>query len=127
MTALTVEQKRVKIAEARGIKVETRWWADDAGGVMFTPDAAKERLRAWPLCFNTKIIPDYFGDLNACHEMKASLSDAELESYREELIDFVEKETGLQGYAAQLAAIDATPAQRAEAFGLALGLWEEGQ
>lgn len=64
--------------------------------------------------------PDYFGDLNACHEME-QIDILDADKYRSKL-EIV--------YGLATARYDferATAAQRAEAFGLTLGLWKEGE
>ena len=64
--------------------------------------------------------PDYFGDLNACHEMEKMLRKPMKGSDSDSIIgDRMHNYAELIGYA-----FDATAAQRAEAFGLTLGLWK---
>lgn len=69
--------------------------------------------------------PDYFNDLNACHEMEEILDGRQWDDYRLYKIPFVtghtrsrRKDLPWQGDP-----LHATAAQRAEAFGLTLKLW----
>jgi hypothetical protein len=61
-------------------------------------------------------IPDYLNDLNACHGMVKCLPKDEVSRYHHELYAIC---GGLSG------CIDATAAQRAEAFLKTIGKWEE--
>ena len=58
-------------------------------------------------------VPNYPGDLNACHEMEKALSTAQLQREYADILD-----DGNGGHFA-------TAAQRSEAFLRTLGLWEE--
>jgi hypothetical protein len=100
---MTQDQKRIKIAEACGWKTGYR------------------DLEAW------RPLPDYFSDLNATHKAEKVIVD--WVAYRINLSRVV----GI-GCAPDLDICDdiksflsATAAQRAEAFGLTLGLWKEGE
>ena len=67
--------------------------------------------------------PDYFNDLNACHEMEEVLTEGERLKYNDRLYDAALKhaaETGKWRY------LSLKASYRAEAFGLTLGLWKEG-
>ena len=72
-----------------------------------------------------KVIPDYFGDLNACHEMEEVIKeDSELwATYGCELGQTI---LGKRWWIVSAIA-HATAAQRAEAFGRTLGLWKKGE
>lgn len=119
---LTRNEKNEHIAKACGWKMSAHgWWSHDTlpdnGGAMDEP-------------------PDYFNDLNACHEMErvvliapfsgpendtASGSERlciQLESYEENLYN---------QYIGMGSRWHYTAAQRAEAFGLTLNLWKEGE
>lgn len=109
---MTQEEKRLKIAEACGwthIEAET-WTQGKPGGIYgYKPIRPKfDPCRRFH-------IPDYFGDLNACHEMEKQLTDDQWDKYCDRL-------GGSLRHCAS-----ATAAQRAEAFGLTLNLWEAGQ
>jgi hypothetical protein len=95
---LTEQEKRIKLAEAQGL---TGW----------------EEARC---------LPDYFSDLNAVHELEQQTWSKEW-NLRDDfcdhlalIIDPVHGYTGLKA----TAALQATAAQRAEALGLTLSLWE---
>ena len=108
---LTQKEKRGKIAEACGYKDchESASW-DDAIGTLHDVGGP-----------GYVILPDYFNDLNACHEMEKALpSPAHWISYA----SFLEKPAEHNGAGFLL---HVTAAQRAEAFGLAMGLWKEGE
>jgi hypothetical protein len=118
---MTQEQKRIKLAEAAGwkrIPAETVgaaaklfygdiWWRDAENNTIACADQ----------------LPDYFNDLNAVHELEKVLTDEQWPEYREELRTIV---IGGIRLVSQWCKTDlhATAAQRAEAFGLTLGLWE---
>ena len=96
---MTQEQKRIKIAEACGWK-------------------HIERLRTgWYGCHEQspfEELPDYFSDLNACHNMEKSLCS-------------IDHWIRFEKYLAELGTKfiwHATATQRAEAFGLTLKLWK---
>lgn len=111
---LTQEQKRIRIAEACGwgkSPQEKLWYALGCGDFADPMIAGFRDGHVAPL-------PDYFGDLNAIHEAENVLNDTQHSNYRGEL---------LKVCLSLADALCATAAQRAEAFGLALGLWEEGE
>lgn len=101
MTTLTQEQKRIKIAEACGIKVEPC-------------TCSKE---PWRDAESKKHLPDYFNDLNACHEMEKAIPTDKRQDYFIKLIAL--DATTHAGWDCA----HATATQRAESFGLALNLW----
>lgn len=133
---LTQEQKRIKIGEVCGVKPELVCWTaykddGDGGSCCMSADTKQEvenwlaRLPegSWAKDYQPKALyryPDYFHDLNACHEMENHLGDRAVE-YREKLSDF------LGDYVRLGWAIHAKPELRAEAFGLTLNLWKEGE
>jgi hypothetical protein len=61
-------------------------------------------------------LPDYFDDLNAAHEMEEAIPSYMVGLYEKLLSDVSE------GFIWR-----ATAAQRAEAFGIVMGLWKEGE
>lgn len=69
-------------------------------------------------------VPDYLNDLNAMHEAEKVLTDEQWPQYRDELRTVVLGGIRLISQWCK-ADIHATAAQRAEAFGLTLGLWTE--
>jgi hypothetical protein len=109
---MTQEEKRIKLAEAGGWK---RIAADNVGsaaklfyGDVWWRDAENNTIAS------AEQLPDYFNDLNAVHEFIVAQSCEFLIRYRNTLADFC----GSQHYH------NATAAQRAEAIGLTLELWE---
>lgn len=121
---ITQERKRIKIAEACGLEViyEPRGPIDTRPSpyrlkrkVYYTPEAAAQRRKSWPRSMAVRVVPDYLNDLNAMHEAERVLDieDGQWIIYSEHL----ERMTDDCGF-------HATAAQRAEAFGLTLGLWE---
>ena len=97
---MTPEAQRVAIAESCGWKI---------GPPLTNPEGTVinwHYSEAWRL-------PDYLNDLNAMHEAEKSLTPEQRSDYHSLLLS--------SGY---MAAIDATAAQRAEAFLRALGQWQ---
>jgi len=68
-------------------------------------------------------LPDYFNDLNACHQMEKKLSDNQWVTYMDNLCAANGRQCGLPKNTCRRAVIHATAAQRAEAFGKTLNLW----
>ena len=121
---MNIDQKRIKIAEACGWRQ-----IDNADG-----DLAEHHLtRTWTQWLGPKDQedidpPDYFNDLNACHEMEKGLSvqyDGTQDGCRcYRYIRTLHEVCG--GVPNCFSHHCATSTQRAEAFGLTLGLWKEG-
>lgn len=105
---LKQEEKRIKIAKACGWRLESFAKRGSDGGIH-----AK-----FPVYYFTHQLPDYFNDLNACHELEMSMTEEQRTEFREILSDMYEDECRLG------LAFHATAAHRAEAFGLTLKLWE---
>lgn len=108
-TELTQEQKRIKIAEACG-------WKRGIEGFYFKEGC----IAADGLSLHTEDeLPDYFNDLNAMHEAEKILHRDQCEQYDNAL-----HEQSSEGeWLSSSWAWNASEAQRAEAFGKALGLW----
>lgn len=93
---LTQEEKRIRIAEARGIS-------------SYLHD-----------------LPNYFSDLNACHEMFGAIAPELRQKYWWRLCEV----TGSDCYQPEIEpwkVFDANAAERAEAFGLTLNLWNPSE
>lgn len=113
-TELTQEQKRIKIAEACGWKDchRSEHWMKTIG----TLDEVDGD--------NYKELPDYFNDLNACHEMEKVLTRFQLLNYYNTFLFTI-----VCGHKESHCALDfakvcsSTAEQRAEAFGKTLDLW----
>ena len=98
------DEMRVAIAEACG-------WKPSAFGKC---DMAGNPFPGWDTP------PDYFHDLNAMHEAVTSLSEAEQVEWAGYLYDVARA----NHHDKDVAMAQATAAQRAEAFGKTLNLWE---
>ena len=107
------ELQRIAIAEACG-------WRCTA--------AFKEAFACWVrpdgMDHQTEWLPDYLNDLNAMHEAEKTLSRGE--GYHQEG-GFGLYGTALEEVCDEQHPIDATAAQRAEAFLRTVGKWEEGK
>ena len=68
-------------------------------------------------------VPDYCGDLNACAEMEATLSEEECQKYQALLDDSIREEE--LDYPAACYWFHATAPQRCEAFLRTKGLWRD--
>ena len=106
---MTLELKRILIAEACGY--EERGGGPE--GIYYTRDDRDGE-------FLFKELPDYFNDLNAMYEAEKVLTDMQYSLYCGLLDEAGYDDRGL-GYPNR--SRSATAAQRAEAFGRALGLW----
>lgn len=120
---LTQEQKRIKIAEACGWKLENiNDYLDSPSDTELIGSLGRN---IWG------IVPDYFNDLNACHEMEKVLPrETKYSPFREYLtrlngLSCSSRCSGDQGICGDTTC--ATAAQRAEAFGLTLNLWSPDQ
>lgn len=119
---MTQEEKQLKIAEALGWK---NCHTPGLKGLIVgkAPEAWASAHRACHYEIEPKgiwhEIPDYFTDLNACHEMESILTDDEYSKYGWTILG--------DGKIECRDFLGAKAAQRAEAFGLTLGLWEEGE
>lgn len=104
---MTQEQKRIRIAEACG-------WKQCPTAMLhgFSPAGAWRQSSK----HGVTSLPDYFNDLNACHEAEKTLTQFERSIYRDLLPSSFPGEPSAYWHA--------TAAQRAEAFGRAKGLWE---
>ena len=65
------------------------------------------------------LIPDYLNDLNAMHEAEKTLTDKAHEEFRLNLYEVLGDDSRL--------IVSSTAAQRAEAFLLTIGKWEEAK
>jgi hypothetical protein len=102
---MTQEQKRIKIAQALNWTGVMETYADGLMG--FAPFNSEHDDNQW------LAVPDYFYDINATQEFKHVLEQRGL------YWQFIEKLNQLVESPAF-----STAAQRAEAFGLTLGLWK---
>jgi len=112
---MTLEEKRIKIAEAMG------WHHIHYDG----PDLIVGHPRSQKAPDIGPIpVPDYFNDLNACHEMLMAMPYEKEALYMHCLTyKIMMKDEGVSEFDKHMA----TPPQRAEAFGICLGLWKEGE
>ena len=117
------QEKRIKIAEARGyVLFENIVKGDPDKRQWFPPNKSTSQDSNDLTC-----LPDYFRDLNACREMVTGLTNEQRFDYVYALND----ELGLVplGSPASFREVvlfeflNATAAQRCEAFGRTLNLW----
>ena len=98
---MSPDSQRIAIAEACGIVSKDKW-----GSLYKTPRGI------------LRDCPDYPTDLNAMHEAEKVLTLPERRKYRKTLLGHCEPAS---------IAIHATAAQRAEAFLLTIGKWEDAK
>jgi hypothetical protein len=121
---MTNEEKRIKIAEALG------WKPDDDGAGINTWEASyvgHKLYGAKPSFHLGKVVsyqvdclvPDYFNDLNACHEMEKALASDHMRDRMSDMLLLVSND--------EFPMWHASASERAEAFGLTLSLWKEGE
>ena len=135
MSKLTQEEKRIRLAKAEGWTCPHGWdgaWphrldlstvANVAVMHGVPPGQTQEVHGKWPnIHDNLKPVPDYFGDLNACHEAEKMLRMTQRFTYRKLLC-----KAQAENQYPDIHAVSATATQRAEALGQALGLWKEGE
>lgn len=104
---MNTEQKRIKIVEACGWR-----YLDSRPG--YPRGIAKDGV--------THELPDYFNDLNAMHEAEKVLTEKGVNTWWA-YVDHLNRNNPTPfGHET---AVHATAAQRAEAFGLTLNLWEK--
>jgi hypothetical protein len=99
---MTQEEKQIKLAEAAGWIEISDWKAAGING--------KHPTEPW-----VEVIPDYFNDLNAVHQLEkviGPIKGIELCWHLNEM-----------GISGEWEILTATAAQRAEALGLTLNLW----
>ena len=107
---MTRQEKRIRIAIVYG-------WSG------FNPDnipnciqyTAKGPSGKWGM------IPDYFNDLNAMHEVLSVLTDMQWHDYEHRLRDICDGMSSVEGAGREL--LHSTASQQAEAFGKTLNLW----
>jgi hypothetical protein len=117
---MTPDEQRIAIAKICGwtdIRPLQRLYAGDQdlwGTKLIGGDKHRNRL------------PDYLGDLNACHEMEKMLTYEQAEIFEDELCDVAKSANDvLENPTPWRFVFHATAAQRAEAFLRTLGLWTE--
>jgi len=127
---MTQEQKRILLAEAGGLKVidvpfipsQTK-----AEGCVFTDAARTQWRKCYPNSCGVYEVPDYYNDLNAVHELELKIfQDSSIQlDYSRSLIRIIKNSSPLgKHFFSDFDLMTATAAQRAEALGLTLGLWE---
>lgn len=118
---MTQEEKRIKLAEADNYK----------------RDEVSDCWRKGDFCFfledplHLRQLPDYFNDLNAVHEFWKLVIYPDLTlmlSFERTLLGITKTEASdpSRAYFPSLLT-NATAAQRAEALGITLGLWKDGE
>jgi hypothetical protein len=122
---MTQEQKRIKLAEACGLKVIDVPFIPSQtkpAGCVFTDAARTAWRKCYPNSCGVRGIPDYFNDLNAVHELEKVLTEKGVNTWWKYADHINRLNPTLFG---RETAIHATAAQRCEAIGLTLGLWEQ--
>jgi hypothetical protein len=119
--SFTREQKRIKIAEACGWKGIVPQFA--IGYAPWRPKSYSEACMGDLDSIPQDPIPDYCNDLNAMHEAEKLLKSEQHFTFQVELARVINTTT----YPLNFALLHATAAQRAEAFGLTLNLWNPGE
>lgn len=138
---LTQDEKRAKIAEACGWRGISEQFL--VGYAPWRPAPYEQRVRECPADDLASIpldpLPDYFGCLNAMHEAEKCTALQAMGysfAYVPNLMAVVRRDSAatcahlkvpLQPEEILVCCIFATAAQRAEAFGITLGLWKEGE
>lgn len=135
---MTQEQKRIKLAEAEGRKwyvhlVEGAESAHPGHRFLAFPGEwmafirVREADMSEPIAdiFDRLRLPDYFNDLNAVHELWASLPRGTRLMVVHHLAKMIKLPKGNQNETGELeeALFSASAAQRAEAIGKTLNLW----
>lgn len=112
------EQQRIAIAEACGWKLKSNglspMWS-------WQNENLNHRIKwvAHKVMASQGVLPDYLNDLNAMHEVEKTLTDKAHEEFRLNLYDVIGDDSRL--------IVSSTAAQRAEAFLLTIGKWEESK
>ncbi len=116
-TAMTPEQQRIAIAEACGWTIA----ANDSEFVLYWHPSKSEMVR-YPDKAEYNQLPNYLNDLNAMHEAEKVLSRGDGYYQRG---GYGLYKTALAEVCDEQHPIDATAAQRAEAFLRTLNRWKE--
>ena len=118
---MTQEQKRIKLAEAGGWK-KLKGFSDSGWPLLRTPPE-KPNKEGY-----LEAIPDYLNDLNAVHELELKVfQDSSFQlDYSRSLIRIIKNLSPLcKQFFTDFDLVTATAAQRCEALGLTLKLWEQ--
>jgi hypothetical protein len=127
---MTQEQKRIKLAEAGGLKVIDVPFIPNqtkANGCVFTDAARTQWRECYPNSCGVYTVPDYFTDLNAVHELELKVfQDSSIQlDYSRSLIRLIKNSSPLsKQFFSDFDLVTATAAQRCEAIGTTLRLWE---
>ena len=107
-----------RIAEARG-------WTDVNGrAVELLGFAPTPRMKHGIKMYDE--IPNYYGDLNACHEMEMVMNPDQCDKYNDWLME-VKPPRKDTNYTSERWSWGSTAPQRCEAFLRTLGLWEDSK
>lgn len=126
---LTEQEKRIKLAEAARWKGISEQFL--VGYAPWRTEPYSDRVNACPVdeleCFPLDPSPDYFNDLNAVHELELKVfQDSSIQlDYSRSLIRIIKNSSPLgKQFFSDFDLVTANAAQRAEAIGLTLSLWE---
>jgi len=115
------EQKRIKLAEADGWKRIAFY--DD--GMSYYQNAKGERA-SFPASQDGVLLPDYFNDLNAVHELEKLITYHQSHAYMQNLHETMSPGTkvgDVQLTCDMFPFVSASAARKAEAIGKTLNLW----
>lgn len=119
MSDLSQQQKREAIAKALGWVLKPGKYCTDQSPIWHEP-CGFQHPPSWDKFQTEKlevfsVLPDYFGDLNACHSAELALSDEQHHVFRLTLADLTSPNP-TDWNACSRAYISATAEQRAEAL-----------
>jgi hypothetical protein len=116
------EQKRIKIAETCGWTIADPPDYED-GALMGHHKIAGTEFLGWDM------VPDYFKDLNACFDVHKGMDLVHQIQWHIQLQQMVRKRCAynLDEISILMVCCISPASERAEAIGLALGLWKEGE
>jgi hypothetical protein len=126
MIKLTQEEKFTRLATQLG------WEPDPATGAWYTVSDPTGKPLLSGFRKETGVvepIPDYFGSLDAVHEAEKVLTQDQQRTYWTHMLAIRSRDAARPAteHSRDTYAFMATATQRAEALGLTLNLWEQGQ
>lgn len=117
---MTTEEKNIRICESLGWK----WFPTKANPEQKILALSQEHADTVLVGHSIyRLIPNHFNDLNAMHKAEKRLTDEQYLTFSELLAD----KYLLKGHSRSNRFISAHASERAEAYGLIMGLWKEGE
>jgi hypothetical protein len=116
---MTQQEKRIKIAELRG-------WTNVTYSTYHNDVVGREPSFSFN---NRSVVPNYFSSLDACYEMEKGMTDDQRWHQVCQIVDYHVAPAGFPLFSRRevILLCQATATQRAESFGITMGLWEEGE